>query len=155
MKFNHIVEINDPLNPLIEALTREQLWLGLVLRAEAPKKFVPYLDECCVFERTVDAFSRELRYGDLLVLDHVSLFPQEKVHYQVPQQKDIPASSLTMSIEEPQPELLIVRFEYDTGMSGTEGPVDAFYNEFRQSAYKESDVDTIRVIRQLAEAGDL
>ena len=33
MKFEHLIEINDPLNPLIDALTVEQLWAGLVLSA--------------------------------------------------------------------------------------------------------------------------
>jgi len=33
MKFEHLIEINDPLNPLIDALTLEHRWRGLVLRA--------------------------------------------------------------------------------------------------------------------------
>jgi len=33
--------------------------------------------------------------------------------------------------------------------------MDAFYNEFRRSAYQEADIDTIRIIRQLAEEGRL
>ncbi|MHA0111691.1 AtaL-like protein, partial [Klebsiella pneumoniae] len=41
MKFNHLIQINDPLNPLIDSLTREQLWRGLVLRAESPRLFMP------------------------------------------------------------------------------------------------------------------
>lgn len=155
MKFNHIVEINDPLNPLIEPLTCEQLWRGLVLRAEDPKMFVPYLDDCRLFDRTADALSRELRYGELVILDRVTYFPQEQIHFQVPQQEEIPASSLTMSIEEPQSEIFIIRFAYDDGMSEAESPVDAFYNEFRHSAYRESDIDTVRIIRQLAEEGRL
>ena len=36
MKFNHLVEINMPDNPLVMMITREQLWHGLVLRAEMP-----------------------------------------------------------------------------------------------------------------------
>jgi len=32
MKFEHLIEINDPLNPLADTMTREQLWRGLVLR---------------------------------------------------------------------------------------------------------------------------
>ena len=51
MKFEHLIEINDPLNPLIDSLTREQLWRGLVLHAESPKLFVPHLDECDIVER--------------------------------------------------------------------------------------------------------
>lgn len=155
MKFNHLLVINDPLNPLIEFLTRSQLWRGLVLRMEDPKLFVPWLDNCRLFDRRLDALSRELRYGDLTVLDHVSFAPEQKIEIQVPQQQDIRASTLTMSIEEPQPDLLCVRFEYDDHTEEMAGSVDAFYNEFRQSAYQESDIDTIRIIRQLAEQGRL
>jgi hypothetical protein len=40
MRFEHLVEINDPLMPLLTELTREQLWRGLVLRAEDPTQFI-------------------------------------------------------------------------------------------------------------------
>ncbi|MFM7524319.1 MAG: DUF1857 domain-containing protein, partial [Betaproteobacteria bacterium] len=32
---------------------------------------------------------------------------------------------------------------------------EAFYNDFRREAYKEADIDTIRVIRELAQQGRL
>src|SRR5471030_1057259 len=67
MKFEHLIEINDPLNPLIDTLTMEQLWRGLVLRAESPKLFVPHLDECMIEQRSENGFSRQLRYGELLI----------------------------------------------------------------------------------------
>jgi len=153
MKFSHLVEINDPLNPLIDSLSREQLWRGLVLRAETPTDFVPYLDSCEILERSALAISRELHYGDLIVRDHVTFQPQQQVVYHVPQQKDIPASRLTMTIEEPQPEIFFVRFEYEDGASEAVDSEQAFYNEFKRSAYKESDIDTIRTIRQMAESG--
>lgn len=28
MKFEHLIEINDPLNPLIDTLSLEQVWRG-------------------------------------------------------------------------------------------------------------------------------
>lgn len=155
MKFSHLVEINDPLNPLIENLSREQLWHGLVLRAETPTDFVPYLDRCDILERSALSMSRELHYGELVVRDHVTFLPQQQVVYHVPPQKDIPASRLTMTIEEPQPEIFFVRFDYDDGASEAADTADAFYNEYRRSAYQESDIDTIRTIRQMAEAGRL
>lgn len=40
MNFEHLIQINDPSNPLVESLTREQLWEDLVLRAEQPQLFV-------------------------------------------------------------------------------------------------------------------
>lgn len=154
MKFAHLIEINDLLNPLIQPLSRPQLWRGLVLRAEQPKMFIPHLDSCDILERTPATLERELRYGATVIRDQVSYLPQLQVHYHVPQQKDIPMSDLTMTIEEPQPGALFVRFEYDDHRSD-ETETEAFYNEFRRSAYQEADIDTIRMVRELAENGVL
>jgi hypothetical protein len=155
MKFSHLVEINDPLNPLIDRLSRAQLWHGLVLRAEQPEAFVPYLDRCRILEKSAQSLSRELQYGELTVRDNVTLIAQQQVVYQVPPQQNIPASCLTVTIEEPEPEVLFVRFEYDSGATGEMDAENAFYDDFRRSAYVESDVDTIRTIRQMAEEGRL
>lgn len=153
MKFEHLIAINDPLNPLIEPLTRLQLWRGLVLRAEAPQLYVPQLDECQLSERTPNAVSRVLRYGELAICDRVTFLPQQQVHYQIPPQNEIAASSLCMRIEEPQPELLFVRFTYDDSASAAEDEANAMYDSFRRSAYQEADIDTIRLIRELAAEG--
>lgn len=155
MKFAHLIEINDPLNPLLERLSREQLWRGLMLRAETPTEFVPYLDRCSILERTELSLTRELHYGDLVVRDRVTFQPQQRVVYDVPAQKDIPESRLTMTIEEPEPDIFFVRFEYDDGGSEAEDSAQAMYNDFRRSAYEEADIDTIRTIREMAEAGRL
>lgn len=155
MKFTHLVEINDPHNPMISALSREQLWRGLVRRAETPTAFVPYLDGCNILEKSEGMLSRELHYGELVVRDQVSLIPQRQIVYRVPAQQGIPASTLTMTIEEPEPEIYFVRFEYDDGASADADTADAFYNDFRKSAYTESDIDTISTIRQMAELGQL
>ncbi len=155
MKFKHLVEINDPLNPLIDTLTHDQLWQGLVLRAEMPTLFIPWMDRCEVLERDPGSMLRETHFGELVVRDRVTFIPQRQVCYHVPQQGDIPMSMLTMTIEEPQPGILYVRFEYDDGKEDTEEGVDAFYDDFRRSAYEEADIDTIRMIRQLAAEGRL
>ena len=36
MNFEHLIAINEPGNPLIPLLTREQLWQGLSYRIENP-----------------------------------------------------------------------------------------------------------------------
>lgn len=155
MKFEHLIEINDLNNPLTEVITREQLWRGLVLRAEAPKLFVSYLDEASITDRSEVSMKRSLRYGDLIVQDEVSLVHLEHVHYDVAAQKDIPQSSLRMSIDEPSPGALFVRFAYDDGHSAEEDAANELYNEYRRSAYQEADIDTIRLIREMAEYGRL
>ena len=155
MKFTHLIEINAPDNPLIMPLSREQLWHGLVLRAERPTLFVIGLDTCEITQRSENALSRTLQFGQLIVRDEVHFTPLQKVHYHVPEQNDIPVSDLTMTVEEPHPGALFVRFEYDDYQPEVIGNEAAFYNEFRREAYKEADIDTIRMIRQLAAEGQL
>ena len=155
MKFEHLIEINDPLNPLLDALTIEQLWSGLVLRAEAPKLFVPQLDEAIIDERTEDGFRRRLRYGQLVIEDRVRLEPMQRVVYDVPAQNEITASTLTMSIEQPTADTLYVRFQYDDGHDAETDAANAMYDEFKRSAYKEADIDTVGMIRELATQGRL
>ena len=155
MKFNHLVEINDPLDPLTQALRREQVWRGLVLRAEAPMLFVPHLDACDITRRTETVIDRSLRYGEVTIRDSVTFTPQEMVRYEVPAQNEIAASRLLMAIEEPADGSLKVRFSYEDDVTEAPGSIEAFYNEFRLSAYQASDIDTIRVIRELAGEGRL
>ena len=155
MKFTHLIEINAADNPLIAPLSREQLWRGLVLRAERPTLFVIGLDTCEITQRSDHALSRTLQFGQLKVRDEVRFQPLQHVHYHVPRQDDIPVSDLTMTVEEPHPGALFVRFEYDDHQPDIGGDEAAFYNEFRREAYKEADIDTIRVIRQLAAEGQL
>lgn len=155
MKFTHLIEINVPGNPLIVPLSREQLWRGLVLRAEQPTLFVMGLDACEITARSAQTISRTLRFGQLIVHDQVRFEALHNVHYQVPQQNEIPASDLNMTIEEPEPGALFVRFDYDDHAGDTESTEQSFYNEFRRSAYLEADIDTIRLIRQMAQDGQL
>lgn len=155
MKFNHLIQINDPLNPRIEPMTREQLWSGLVLRAESPQLFMPHLDACHLSERSVNSVKRALRYGALTIHDIVSYESQQRVHYLVPAQGDIPLSSMSMTIEEPQPGALFVRFEYNDGAPDDVTGEEAFYDQFRRSAYEEADIDTIHIIRELSRKGSV
>lgn len=153
MKFEHLVEINSPGNPTIVPLTRVQLWRGLVMRAEHPTLFVPHLDACDILDRTDTVVMRKLTYGKLVIHDRVTYLELHQVRYHITAQQEFSDSTLTMTIEEPRPTYLFVRFEYEDA-SSDEG-ADAMYNSFRRSAYKESDIDTIHVIRQLAAQGKI
>ncbi len=155
MKFEHLIEINDPLNPLIDTITREQLWRGLVLRAEDPKLFIPHLDECTISEREAGSFARRLRFGELVIDDRVQLSPMREVRFDVPAQGEIARSVMTMAIEAPAEGVLYVRFSYDDGHPESVDDVNQMYEEFKKSAYQEADIDTVRLLRELAAQGKL
>jgi len=155
MKFEHLIEINDPLNPLADTMTREQLWRGLVLRAEDPKLFVPHLDECTIGERESGSFTRRLRYGELVIDDVVYLTPLQEVRFEVPAQGEIAASRLTMTIEAPSEGVMWLRFLYDDGNPGASDEMGKMYEDFKKSAYQEADIDTVKIVRQMASEGKL
>ena len=146
MKFEHLIEINDPLNPLLDTISREQLWRGLVLRAE---------DECTISERESGSFRRSLRYGELVIDDRVVLIPLQEIRFEVPAQGDIAESLLVMAIEAPSEGVLWVRFTYDDGNPVARDDVGKMYEDFKRSAYQEADIDTIKILRQLAAEGKL
>jgi hypothetical protein len=156
MKFSHLIQINDPLNPLIDPLSREQLWRGLVLRAENPLLFVLALDGFEIVERGENALARKLHFGTLTLRDRVSFSPMQQVRYEIEAAGDSPAATLVMTIEEPEPEQLFLRFDYETLQGEAAEPMDEFYNSFAKQAYIEADIDTVSTIRRLAlEQGEL
>lgn len=155
MQYEHLIEVNDLLNPLTLALTRDQLWRGLVLRAEQPAAFVLGLDECIVHERTDDTLHRELRFGQTVVLDRVTFEAHQSVRYETAATDAHAGGTLTMRIEEPNPTNYFVRFTYSTTLPEDAETTDTRYSEFVKSAYREADIDTVRRIRELAEQGAL
>ena len=153
MKFSHLIQINDPLNPLIDPLSREQLWRGLVLRAENPLLFVMALDGFEIVERGENALARRLHFGKLALCDRVSFTPMQQVRYDIEAAGESPAATLVMTIEEPEAGQLFVRFDYET-LRGEAAPIDELYSSFAKQAYIEADIDTVSIIRRLAlEAG--
>ncbi len=82
MRFEHLIQINDPLMPLLDTLTREQLWRGLVLRAEDPTQFVPGLEVVTIHSRQNVGdqveLVRTLDFGTFKVEDRVRLTPHRR-----------------------------------------------------------------------------
>lgn len=161
MRYEHLVEVNDPLIPLLPMLTREQLWRGLVRRAERPGEFILGLVDAQVHERSAleqgegEALTRTLDFGSFQVQDRVLLRPPHESRIETRASARFPASSLTIRIEEPQPQRLYLRFIYESPAVDGQGELDAMTVELRNQAYEQADIDTIGRIRELAEAGDL
>jgi hypothetical protein len=148
LKFEHLIQINDPLNPLVESMTREQLWEGLVLRAEQPHLFVLGLDSCTILSRTESTLERELHYGHATVRDRVTLNSNESVRYDILATEAHVGGSLTMTIEQPDDVQLFLRFHYETTLPIADTEDARRTSEIVKSAYREADIDTVRLIRK-------
>jgi hypothetical protein len=60
-----------------------------------------------------------------------------------------------MKIEAPGEAVLLLRFCYDDGQGEHTDPANEMYDDFKRSAYQEADIDTVRILRQLASEGKL
>ena len=154
MYFEHLVEINDPADPLAETLGLEQVWTGLMYRVHEPTVFLPGLDRCVVREESPGRVSRELHFGSARILDNVTFRHQKWVCFESAATPEHAGGRLTISLEQPDGERLFLRFTYETTLSeGVEAEEGVQVSEFVKSAYRASDLDTVRVIRMIATTG--
>lgn len=155
MKYEHLVEVNDASDPRLEDLTREELWFGLLCRAEDPRPFLPGLDRCEIVARGDTTLERVLHFGQARIRDQVSFESQAWIRFESAATAEHAGGSLTIRIEEPQDGALFLRFTYLTTLPEGASSVEGQYAEFVKSAYRESDIDTLRVIRMIAESSRL
>lgn len=154
MKFEHLVEVNDLADPNASALSREELWFGLLCRAEDARAFLPGLEACRILERSDGELVRELHFGQAVIRDRVRLQELEWISFESEATAEHAGGNLTIRIEEPQPGALFLRFTYTTSLPEFGGE-DAQYADIVRSAYHQSDLDTLKVIRMIAESGRL
>jgi glyoxylase-like metal-dependent hydrolase (beta-lactamase superfamily II) len=153
VNFEHLIQINDPLNPLLAPLSRQQLWKGLMTRVENPVPFLPGLESCEIVERSDAGLTRVLRFGQATIRDRVTCRSEEWVCFEVVPGPGHAGGSLTITIEEPSPSVLFLRFAYRTSLPEATNGEELRYAEYVKSAYHESDLDTVRLIREMSVAG--
>jgi hypothetical protein len=149
MHFEHLVEINDLLNPLLDPLSREDLWNGLVAGHENPSAWLPGLDECRIVARTAEGFERELRFGSLRFRDRVRLMPHAAIEIASDPTPALPGARKNITLEEHGPGALFVRFTYERLPQG-HPPMPPEHGEMLKQAWLASDLDLIVHVRSLA-----
>lgn len=147
MQFEHIVQVNDLSLADMPLITRQQLWQGLVARVRQPHRFVIGLERFDIFDDQGDRLTRRLHLPGLTVEDEVVFEEPLRIRHWIRPNEHVAGGSLSMTIEEPEPNALFVRFSYithDEPVLGDELPYDTFV----QQAYIAMDVETIALIRQ-------
>ncbi len=151
MQFEHLVEINDLANPVVMDLTREEVWFGLLYRAEDPAAFLPGLERCEIVSRGERELVRDLDFGARVLRDRVTFEPLEWMCFEVAPGADHAGGRLTILIEEPAPGALFLRFQYRTTLAEGATSDGVAVAEYVKLAYEDSDIETVRLIRRIAE----
>ena len=102
---------------------------------------------------SVENLTRTLDFGSFQVQDKVCLVRNSHSEIHTKAGPTWPASRLTITIEEPEPELLFLRFVYESEDSSSEADLDPVIVALREQAYESADLDTVVRIRALAEQG--
>ncbi len=159
LRFEHLIQINDPLVPLLTPLSREEVWRGLFIRAHHPTEFVMGLETCVIESETVEdgktTLTRTLDFGPFQVHDQVTLIPMQEVNVIAHATELWPRSQALVRIEEPEPNLIFLRFIYELAQEEGQSELDQTTEGLRKQAYLAADMDTVQRIRELAENGKL
>ena len=153
MHYEHLVAVNDLSNPLILALTRSQVWRGLLLKVEAPDLFLPNVEAAEIIQRSPSLLIREMQLGALKIRDHIHLQFEQQIRYETQANDQHAGGMLTIEIIEPDEDNLLVRFTYNTPSEETEEELK--YASYLQKMWRDVDIESIRIIRALAEEEQL
>ncbi|WP_188053621.1 AtaL-like protein [Iodobacter fluviatilis] len=149
MQLEHLVAVNDPSNDLV--LTRAELWKGLLIRAECPDIFMSHVDHVEIIERSAVHLLRTMIIGAMHIQDRIHLVHEQHIRYDTEPNEQHGGGTLLMLIEEPETDMLFVRFHYQTPQD--DQGEEAEYTKFLKAAWQQNDVETIKKIRELATEG--
>ena len=152
MQFEHLVAVNDLATQTTSILTRDQLWQGLLLRAESPQIFSPHIETVTILERSAHLIVREIDFGNMQVRDDIELKEGCEILYRTAPGEKHAGGLLTVRIEEPQEYALFVRFSYQTP-APENTPEEIELGRYLKKMWQQLDVDAIKLIRELAEEG--
>jgi len=156
MRFEHLIEINSAkatLQGVVLPFTRAQLWLGLMARVQTPERFPNGPDGCVWQEAAPGLIRRTLRFGPHEMHDEVRVNEHSSLQFTPEAHGDTAPIQLTISIEEPQAGQMVLRFVYVALREQT--PEEAYYSDYRHSAWLHNDRDMVRTLREWLDTGGL
>jgi hypothetical protein len=157
MHFEHLIQINDAGNPLVTPMTRAELWRGLVARARTPQAFPLGPDRCELADGEGDdqPLRRQIHFGALVIEDRVRLDVGRGLHFEPRPQEGMPSVRLSITIEEPSPEALFLRFAYGSDEAVAGEGLGAQLQSLREQAWLANDQDMVRTLREWQREGRL
>ena len=94
-------------------------------------------------------------HAAIVIQDRVTLVDMHRVRFDIEPSETHAGGALTIAIEEPEPGFLFLRFTYETTLASNPNSEERAYIEYVKSAYHQSDVDCVRIIRTLAAGGQI
>ena len=151
-EFSETVPVNPP--GARPALSRAQLWRGLVLKAEDPVLFVPGMESSAVLERFDGGLVREATYGGQRLVERVTYDEPREVLFQ---QVETDAPGFVSNVVSDGDDGLALTFAFGLRFPGVaEGSDDERERgEEARPRLAPAAGHTVAAIREMAETGRL
>ncbi len=151
------LSVATPVNPPGSApqLTAQQVWEGLVMKAENALPFVSAMTRCEVLERGPDELLREIALGDQVMRERVTFTPRVQVRFD--RVGDTPHQGwITNVISESELGLLLTfTFAIASPGGGDDPEAERARVEAMRSGYAGAVRSTLQRVRELVAAGRL
>ncbi len=141
-----------PVNPdgAEPRLTREDVWQGLLLKAEDALPFVPAMTRCEVLERYDDGLLREVDFRGQTFRERITFTPERQVRFDRVPGGPIDGT-IRNDIEEDEQGELTLRFTFELVLAGVpEGsPQEREYEQTMSRDYLKAAGATLEAVRRM------
>jgi hypothetical protein len=149
IELSHSVPVSDPSDPDAPVLTRDDVWEGLVMKAENALPFVPKMEKCVVVEQRENFILRDIRFGGDDLREAVTLTPKTKVEFRRVEGRVL--GVITNEILESPSGDLELKFSFALEIDGVDpgSREEREYEETMRDAYMGAVGATMNAIRQM------
>ncbi len=145
------IPVNAPGQP---TLTRDDVWKGLVMKADNALPFVPAMTHCEVLNRESDkVFVREIEFRGERCRERITLMPKQKVRFE---RLDGSVLGTIMNQIEEDADGLGLRFSFSLQLAGVEdgSPAEKEYGAIVEKDYLKAVDATLAAIRKMKTGRD-
>lgn len=150
IELSHSVLVNDRGDPEAPVLTRDDVWAGLMMKAENALPFVPKMEKCDVLEQRENFILRDIRFAGDDLREAVTLTPKTSVEFRRVQGRVL--GVITNEILESSDGELELKFSFALEIEGAEpgSREECDYEANMRDAYLGAVVATLGAIRRMA-----
>jgi hypothetical protein len=141
------VQVNPPGEPV--QLTRDDVWEGLLLKAENALPFVPAMTRCDVVERTPDTIVRTIEFRGQELGERITFTPGREVRFD--RTFGPVMGTIRNVIGEDEHGELELTFSFDLELTGVEpgSPAEREYEETMTGDYLKAAGSTLAAVRRM------
>lgn len=127
-------------------LTQDDVWGGLLRKAEDAVPYVREIEQCRVLERDATGFTREIYGGGEWIKEHITLEPKVRIVFE--RLSGSAMGTIQNCIEHSPSGALLLRFQFDLELQGADAAMEAGLAKLMEDSYLDAVQTTLLRIRE-------